>query len=69
MYRTALVPLALECIPPPGRELRPERAMLTRLFELGHASRRTGTVLGLHDYGQSYRDLYRKAFLHANKHV
>ena len=36
---------------------------------LGFPSLITQTVFGIHDYQQYYADIYRKAFIHANKHT
>ena len=68
IYRTALLPLALKQIPEAGKELRPEFFTLRQLGKLGHPSRRIADVVGLHDFEQSYQDLYRKSFVHARKH-
>lgn len=68
VYRTALLPLALEQIPAAGAEIRPEYATLLKLGALGHRSRRVAIVMGVHDHEQYFRDLYRKAFIHATKH-
>ena len=35
---------------------------------MGFHSMEIDTVFGVHDYEQFYRDIYRKAFVHANKH-
>lgn len=68
VYRTALLPLALQCLPKPGAEIRPEYATLCELGKRGHPSRRIPAVVGVHDFEQFYGDLYRKAFVHAVKH-
>jgi hypothetical protein len=68
VYRTALLPLALEQIPAAGADIRPEYATLLKLGALGHRSRRVAIVMGVHDHEQYFRDLYRKAFIHATKH-
>ena len=68
IYRTALLSKALQLVPNPGEQIRPEFSVLHKMALLGHPSRRIGAVLGIHDYEQFYRDLYRKAFVHANKH-
>ena len=68
IYRTRLLTRALEAIPSPGSQVRPESATLQRMQEWGFPSREVGLVVGIHDYEQYYRDVYRKAFVHANKH-
>lgn len=68
IYRTALLPLALTCIPENGSQLRPEYFTLTRLREKGHPSHLSKILMGLHDFEQYYCDLYRKSVVHAAKH-
>jgi len=68
IYRTALLPLAMEYIPPDGTEIRPEFSVLQRMSDAGYPSRRIADVVGLHDFEQSYFDLYRKSYVHAIKH-
>jgi hypothetical protein len=68
IYRTAHLPAALAVLPAPGTELRPEFETLQRLERRGFPSAQCGVVLGVHDYEQYYRDLYRKAFVHGQKH-
>jgi hypothetical protein len=68
VYRTALLPLALNQIPAPGTEIRPEFTTVMKLDALGYPSRRVAVVMGVHDHEQYFRDLYRKAFVHAHKH-
>lgn len=69
VYRTELLRRAIEKIPEAGAELRPEFSVVDRLAKAGHPFRRVGAVAGLHDYEQSYGDLYRKSFVHAKKHA
>lgn len=69
VYRVALLGQAIRAVPPPGAELRPERAVLRTLARGGYPSRRVAVPVGLHDFEQYYRDLYRKAFVHAQKHT
>jgi hypothetical protein len=68
IYRTALLPRALACIPPTGAAIRPEYTALQEMGRVGYPSRRVSLVVGLHDFEQYYRDIYRKAFVHARKH-
>jgi hypothetical protein len=69
IYRTNCLSLALERIPAPGTEMRPEFFILQQLGRLGSPSRRVGRLVGLHDFEQYYGDLYRKALLHSKKHT
>src|SRR5262249_84141 len=69
IYRTNYLERALQEIPPVGTEMRPEYATVQRMEELGFPSQQIGLIVGIHDYEQYFRDIYRKAFVHANKHA
>ncbi len=68
IYRISLLEKAINCIPPVGQEIRPEASTLRNLAEIGHPHRCVGLVTGIHDFEQYYADLYRKAFVHGQKH-
>jgi hypothetical protein len=68
IYRTQHLERCLKEIPHEGTEIRPEYETLQRMERLGFPSKRLGLVSGIHDYEQFYRDIYRKAYVHANKH-
>lgn len=68
IYRASLLHHALASIPAAGAEIRPEFSTLERLVELGYPSFECDVVFGVHDYEQYFRDLYRKAFVHGQKH-
>lgn len=68
MYRTKYLNIALQHIPPEKAEIRPEYTTLQKMTAMGYPSIRINTVFGVHDYEQFLRDIYRKAFIHANKH-
>lgn len=70
LFRTSLLPQALEHARSDGaaNSLRPETYVMRRMEEAGHPWVQQETVLGLHDYEQAYRDIYRTAFVHAHKH-
>ena len=68
VYRVSILQKALSCIPEIGTEIRPETATLKKLAEFGHSNRKIGLVMGIHDFEQFYGDLYRKAFVHGQKH-
>lgn len=68
LYRNALVNQAIPLIPKDGQALRPESVTTQAMKDLGHLTYQTNVVLGLHDYEQYYADIYRKCFLHVNKH-
>jgi hypothetical protein len=69
LYRTSSIPKALDLIPEPEETQRPEYTMLTRMAARGHRLVEVKSVIGLHDYEQFYRDIYRKGFFHAQKHA
>jgi hypothetical protein len=68
MYRTQYLKTALQYIPANRTEIRPEDATLKKMGAIGFPSLIIPTVFGVHDYEQYYGDIYRKAFVHANKH-
>ena len=68
LYRNALVERALPLIPSDGHALRPESVTTQAMKDQGYVTYQTNVVLGLHDYEQYYLDIYRKCFLHVNKH-
>lgn len=68
LYRTSLLGKALSCIPSDGVTLRPETFVCEQMASLGFPSVYRNQTIGLHDFEQCYRDIYRKAFVHAHKH-
>jgi hypothetical protein len=68
VYRTRLLPNALECIPPTGTETTPEFFVAREMARRGHPAAKSNLIVGLHDFEQSFADLYRKAMLHSVKH-
>lgn len=68
IYRTSLLPLALPHLPAPGSSLRSEFSVLQAMTRLGYLVRPVPLVMGLHDFEQRYRDVYRTAVVHAIKH-
>lgn len=67
LYRTSLIEKALPLIPT-AESLRPETSMITAMARLGFPSLQSRQIVGLHDFEQSYRDIYSKAYLHGHKH-
>lgn len=67
LYRTSLLAKALECIPT-TEVIRPETATILQMEKRGFPWYRQDFVVGLHDYEQYYKDIYRKAFIFAHKH-
>jgi hypothetical protein len=67
IYRTSLLELALANIPDES-SIRPENAVVDMMAkQFGHPWATLDCMLGVHDYEQYYRDIFRKAFVHANK--
>jgi hypothetical protein len=67
IYRTELLPAALKQLPAAGTQLRPETFVVLQMNSRGHPYRHVGCVVGLHDFEQSYSDLYQKALVHSKK--
>lgn len=68
IYRTRYLEKALAEVPGDGAEIRPEHATLLRLEALGHPSAACDLIVGTHDYEQYFADIYRKSFVHGQKH-
>ncbi|GAA0871245.1 hypothetical protein GCM10009117_03910 [Gangjinia marincola] len=69
MYRNKVLKQALSLIPNDGEALRPEGELIDRMLKKGYQKLRTNNIVGVHDYEQYYRDIYRKVFLHSKKHL
>jgi hypothetical protein len=69
LYRNACAPDALRLLPEVGDELRPESALVALMAAEGRRSMRSATLLGVHDYAQHPRDVFRKAAVQARKHL
>lgn len=67
LYRTALLPQALEHLPADETVLRPESAMILAMAVQGHSWWQDDMVFGLHDFGQWSRDIARKVYVQAAK--
>jgi len=67
VYRTELLSRALGQIPEPGSQLQPEYFTTLQMWRMGHPCRQEGLAVGLHDFEQSYCDLYRKAIVQSRK--
>jgi len=68
LYRTSLMHRAMSCIPREGTSLRPEFDMLNRMRDIGCPWEQIDLLVGLHDFKQNYKDIYRKCFLQVHKH-
>lgn len=69
IYRVQYLSKALEHIPKDRSQVRPESTTLKKMSALGFPSLVVQKVFGIHDYEQYYSDIYRKSFVHANKHA
>lgn len=67
-YRIQYLPEAVTCLPENREQIRPEFTTLERMKALGYPYLRSQRIYGIHDFEQSYTDIYRKAFVHAQKH-
>ena len=68
VYRASVIPDVLAVMPALGETVRPESTAIKKLAERGWRHQLVPELAGLHDYEQYYRDIYRKAFLHMQKH-
>ena len=68
LYRTKYFRKALEFLPKDKNALRPESFTYDKMAEVGFHYYHYNEIYGIHDYFQFYKDIYRKAFLHAHKH-
>ena len=69
LYRTSLLSKALEQIPPEGSNVRPEYHTLQAMAAIGYPWKTLPFLVGIHDFEQYYRDIFRKCFVHAHKHL
>ena len=69
LYRTSVLSKALEYIPPEGEDIRPESYTLKALAEVGYKWKVVPYLVGIHDFEQYYKDIFRKCFVHAHKHL
>lgn len=69
LYRTSLLPLVLANIPAEGVNVRPERHTLYAMKTQGYPWVSVPYLVGLHDFEQYYRDIFRKCFVQAHKHL
>ncbi|MBK7429096.1 MAG: hypothetical protein IPI60_19770 [Saprospiraceae bacterium] len=69
LYRSNLLPKALDFIAEAKEVIRPESYILHKMKALGYPFQRLNLIVGLHDYEQYYKDIFRKCFVHAPKHL
>lgn len=68
VYRNEHLNTAFDYISANGETIRPESHTIRKMEQKGYKTKVFEYVVGLHDYEQYYRDIYRKAFFHATKH-
>jgi len=68
LYRTSLLKKAIDAIPLPNVSLRPESFTIKQMAAKGYPWVEIDLVVGLHDYEQYYKDIFRKTFIQAKKH-
>ena len=69
LYRTSLLPQVIERIPPEGKDIRPETHALNSMRAAGYPWKTVPELVGLHDFEQTYEDIFRKCFVQAHKHL
>lgn len=69
LYRTQHLAKALELLRASGQSIRPETALKHAMQRDGHAWHLLPFVSGIHDFEQGYEDIFRKCYVHANKHL
>lgn len=69
LYRTSLLPQALQLIPDEGENIRPEFHTLNRMKQQRYPWLKVPFLVGTHDDEQYYFDIYRKGFVHGVKHL
>lgn len=69
LYRTNMLPKAIEFVREAVDTIRPESYVKEKMAEVNdlHYKVANQIVVGLHDYEQFYTDIYRKAILHTRK--
>lgn len=69
VYRNKYLHVAFDHIPADGEVVRPESYTIRKMEEAGFKTKIFEYVVGVHDYEQYYKDIYRKAYFHAAKHT
>ena len=69
LYRSSVLLKALEYIPPEGLDIRPEHHTRQALAAIGYPWKTVPYLVGIHDFEQYYKDIFRKCFVHAHKHL
>jgi len=68
IYRVSSLPMLLKKSKSLEDHIRPESRIISEFANDGKPSRYIAVVTCLHDYEQYFKDVYRKAYVHAVKH-
>ncbi len=68
LYRTALLPIAKDKLSNISNAIRPEANTLREMEKAGYPFLVVPYIVGVHDFEQSYKDIYRKSFVYGRKH-
>ena len=68
LYRSNLLSKALSSMPEEDCDIRPECQTLQIMQSKGYRWISVPYIVGLHDFEQYYRDIFRKCFVQAHKH-
>lgn len=68
LYRTKYLKKASKFISSGENDLRPETYIKRKMNSIGYGTLYCNRSVGLHDYYQSYKDIFRKGILHSKKH-
>lgn len=68
LYRTCFLEDMLKMVINEEHTLRPESTMIKKFMDLGYERQIYSKPVGIHDFEQYNKDLYRKGFLHVRKH-
>ena len=69
LYRSKYLQKALQFLPEDRSTIRPEFTIIEQMKVSGLKSIETGELYAIHDFEQFYNDVYRKSFVHAQKHA
>ena len=67
-YRTRFLDRALALVGQGGEVIRPESFVKRGLMKQGLHWKQFAYVIGIHDFGQNNFDIFRKGYVHAQKH-
>lgn len=67
LYRTSLLDKVIAVIPAEGVNIRPEAHTIQTMVANGYKYVAIPLLIGVHDFEQYYRDIFRKCFVHSHK--